>query len=289
LKTRIYILSFFISIFFAGNAQGLKITAGVKTAKTNLEKLLTEKAWNELFPNRYGLDKKDARGKTKDFYSFEAFVAAAKAFPLFLGEGDETTQKRELAAFLANIAQETTGGWSEAPGGYFKWGLCYLEEQGHPLPAYINAGDETYKPVKGKKYYGRGPKQLSWNYNYGQFSQAWFGNKDTLLQNPDYLIQDPVVSFASAIWFWMAAQPPKPSCHNVMAGKWKPTDEDIKKGRLPGFGTTLNIINGGEECGKPIISQKTKYRYEYYKYFCNYFKVTPGDNIECQDQKPFDK
>ena len=33
-----------------------------------------------------------------------------------------------MSAFLANIAQETSGGWSNAPEGYFKWGLYFLEE-----------------------------------------------------------------------------------------------------------------------------------------------------------------
>ena len=271
-------------VSLTGRAQILKAAAR-KTGKSNLEKLLSEKEWEQLFPNRYGKGENDVKSKN-DFYSFAAFLAAAKAFPQFLAEGDEATQKRELSAFLANISQETTGGWDDAPGGYFKWGLCYLQEQGHPNPSYVDAQNELYRPVKGKKYYGRGPKQLSWNYNYGQFSQAWFGNKDTLLQNPDYLVQDPVVSFASALWFWMTSQDPKPSCHDVKTGKWKPTAEDIKKGRLPGFGTTLNIINGGQECGKPE-GERTKYRYGFYKYFCKYFKVAPGENIECTDQKPF--
>ena len=287
------VCTFFLILFALGlsplHSQILQNKVDHKAGKTNLEKLLNAKEWNELFPNRYGLDKKDEHGKTKDFYNFEAFVEAAKAFPMFLAESDEAIQKRELAAFLANIAQETTGGWEDAPGGYFKWGLCYLEEQGHPVPSYISAGDEIYKPVKGKKYFGRGPKQLSWNYNYGQFSAAWFGSKDTLLQHPEYLSSFPVVSFASAIWFWMTAQVPKPSCHDVMSGNWKPGTDDIKKGRLPGFGTTLNIINGGVECGKPVVTPKTKYRYEYFKYFCKYFKVSPGENVECADQKPFDK
>ena len=286
---RFYLLLMLAFSVAAGQAQALKTIAAEKNRKTNLEKFLNEKEWNELFPNRYGMEDTDSKVKTKDFYSFKAFVAAAKAFPLFLSEGDETTQKRELSAFLANIAQETTGGWKDAPGGYFKWGLYFLKEGDKNAGSYIDLGEvsaEFYPPVKGKKYYGRGPKQLSWNYNYGQFSQAWFGSKDTLLQNPDYLVQDPVVSFASAIWFWMSAQAPKPSCHNVMAGKWKPTPEDIKYGRLPGFGATLNIINGGVECGKPE-GQRTKYRYDYYKYFCQFFKVSPGDNIDCRDQKPF--
>lgn len=286
LNFRGYLLITLAFVFSTGKAQMLK-TAMHKNGKTNLEKLLTEKEWNDLFPNRYGMGENDVQDKSKDFYTFKAFVEAAKAFPQFLAEGDQATQKRELAAFLANISQETTGGWKDAPGGYFKWGLCYLQEQGHPNPSYVDAGNELYPPVKGKKYYGRGPKQLSWNYNYGQFSKAWFGSKDTLLQNPDYLVHDPVVSFASAIWFWMTAQDPKPSCHDVMTGKWKPTADDLKKGRLPGFGVTLNIINGAQECGKTVPGQRTIYRYEFYQYFCKYFKVTPGNNIDCNGQKPF--
>ena len=281
---KIYLLIITALLYGTGCAQMFKPIRAT-SGKTNLEKLLNEKEWNELFPNRYGKGETESPKIKGDFYSFKALVAAAKAFPEFLAEGDELTQKRELAAFLANIAQETTGGWNEAPGGYFKWGLCYLQEQGHPNPAYISTG--LYPAVKGQKYYGRGPKQLSWNYNYAQFSQMWFGSPDTLLQNPDYLIHDPVVSFASAIWFWMTPQAAKPSCHDVMSGKWKPSQDDINAGRQPGFGTTLNIINGGQECGKTIELAKTKYRYEYYKYFCKFFKISTGPNVECSDQKPF--
>lgn len=35
----------------------------------------------------------------------------------FANEGDLAVRKRELSAFLANISQETTGGWPTAPGG----------------------------------------------------------------------------------------------------------------------------------------------------------------------------
>ena len=94
------------------------------------------------------------------------------------------------------------------------------------------------------------------------------------LKNPGLLAQDNVLSFASAIWFWMTAQTPKPSCHDVMTGKWKPTEKDLESGRVSGFGTTVNIINGGIECGLESIT-KTQYRYEYYQYFCKYFGVNP--------------
>lgn len=261
---------------------------GEKNMTTNLVKFLNAKKWNDIFPHRYGIGLKDTVTHNPDFYSFKAFVTAAKVFPGFLSEGDEQTRKRELCAFLANVAQETSGGWDAAPGGYFKWGLYFLEENYEKgSGSYSDSTKINYPPVQGQFYYGRGPKQLSWNYNYGQFSETWFGSKDTLLQHPDKLSKDPVISFASAIWFWMTPQYPKPSCHDVMVGKWVPTQSDTLKGRVPGFGATINIINGGVECGNAIEQKRTLYRYKYYTFFCDYFHVSPGENISCKTQRPF--
>lgn len=256
--------------------------------KSNITLYLNAAKWNELFPNRHGMRGKNTKKPATDFYSFKALVEAAKHFPDFL-TGNVITQKRELAAFLANIAQETGSGWAEAPGGYFKWGLYFVEEvEDSSKNKYADPCKVNYLPVPGKSYMGRGPKQLSWNYNYGQFSEAWFGTKDTLLHHPELLAQDPELSFASAIWFWMTPQFPKPSCHQIMDGTWKPTENDLQKGRVPGFGATLNVINGGVECGKGANEfEKTTYRYKYYLYFCHYLNVSPGENISCSDQKPF--
>jgi len=257
---------------------------------THLTRYLNEKAWNFLFPHRYGIGKKDEINHNPDFYSFKAFVSAARLFPDFLSEGPPSVQKRELAAFLANIAQETSGGWEDAPGGYFKWGLYWLEENDETAKdEYVDSTWKKYPAVPGKQYFGRGPKQFSWNYNYGQFSIAWYGVQDTLLNEPDRLSKDPVLSMASAIWFWMTPQRPKPSCHDIMVGKWIPNAQDSLKKRMPGFSSTVNVINGGLECGKGIKSIRTAYRYAYYRYFCNYFKIDPGDHIECEDEIPFGK
>jgi len=255
--------------------------------KTALTKLLSQAKWNELFPHRNGLSTNNQEKGAIDFYSFKAFVSAARYFPEFLS-GNPVTQKRELAAFLANIAQETSGGWAEAPGGYFKWGLYFVEEMvDSSKNRYTDYTKLKYPPVPGKAYYGRGPKQLTWNYNYGQFSEAWYGTMDSLLQHPERLARNPVESFASAIWFWMTPQFPKPSCHEIMTGTWKPTANDLQKGRVPGFGATVNVINGGVECGTGKELKKTGYRYQYYLYFCKYFNVSPGENIDCNNQRPF--
>ena len=42
---------------------------------------------------------------------------------------------------------------------------------------------------------------------------------------------------------------------------------DIQKGRLPGFGATVNVINGGVECGSGADIPKPQYRYQYYQYY----------------------
>jgi len=284
MKKLLLLLSVFISInSFSEIPKPLNQSINVNK-KTILTHYLNEKKWNELFPNRHGYKPKKP---TTDFYSFKAFVAATKAFPDFL-KGDVVTQKRELAAFLANIAQETSGGWADAPGGYFKWGLYFVEEkQDSIINVYADLTKKNYPPVTGKNYHGRGPKQLSWNYNYGQFSEAWFGSKDTLLLHPEWVAQDAVLSFASAIWFWMTPQFPKPSCHDIITDNWKPTANDLQKGRVPGFGATVNVINGGVECGLGKDLDKTAYRYQYYQYFCKYFNVSPGENVTCNNQKPF--
>lgn len=241
-----------------------------------LKQFLNTGRWQALFPHRNSL------------YSFEAFVKAAGYFPDFLSEKDPVLRKRELAAFLANIAQETSGGWKEAPGGYFRWGLYYIEEQrDSTMNPYTDFSKKTFPPVDGRSYHGRGPKQISWNYNYGQFSQAWFGTKDSLLNHPELVSGNAVLSFASAIWFWMTPQFPKPSCHDIMTGHWNPTENDKQKGRTPGFGATVNVINGGLECGKGTDQDKTLDRYAYYRYFCRYFRVDPGENVECGNQTPF--
>lgn len=51
----------------------------------------------------------DAACPGKGFYTYDAFIAAAKAFPRFGMTGDIETRKREIAAFFAQTSHETTG------------------------------------------------------------------------------------------------------------------------------------------------------------------------------------
>ncbi|BDU49776.1 glycosyl hydrolase family 18 protein [Haliovirga abyssi] len=206
----------------------------------------------------------------------------------FLNEGTMEERKRDLAAFLANISHETTGGWKTAPGGPQSWGLYYKEEMNHDdnsVGGYVAASEE-YPAQDGQSYHGRGPIQLSYNYNYGYMSQIIYGDKMVLLKNPKLVSHNGKLGFMTGIWFWMTPQNPKPSCHDVMVGNWIPTAEDLAENRKPGFGVTINVINGGLEAGKPHDSRVDD-RIAFYEKITEALGVTPGDNIDCYTQKRF--
>uniref|UniRef100_A0ACD6AEL6 Uncharacterized protein n=1 Tax=Avena sativa TaxID=4498 RepID=A0ACD6AEL6_AVESA len=206
------------------------------------------------------LHRNDRACQAKGFYTYDAFIAAANSFPGFGAIGSADVQKREVAAFLAQTSHETTGGWATAPDGPYSW-PC----------------------TPGKKYYGRGPIQLSHNYNYGP---AGLAIGVDLLENPDLVASDPIVAFKTALWFWMTPQAPKPSIHAVSTGQWSPSAADAAAGRMPGFGVITNIINGGLECGHGQDSHVAD-RIGFYKRYCDILGVGYDDNLDCYNQKPF--
>ncbi|CAL9174531.1 unnamed protein product [Musa hybrid cultivar] len=223
----------------------------------------------------------DAACPGKGFYTYNAFIAATNSFSGFGTTGDDATKKREIAAFLAQTSHETTGGWPTAPDGPYAWGYCFVSERNPPSDYCV--ANSQWPCAAGKKYYGRGPIQISYNYNYGPAGRA-IGSD--LLKNPDLVATDATISFKTALWFWMTTQSPKPSCHSVITGSWKPTNADRAAGRLPGYGVITNIINGGLECGKGSDSRVAD-RIGFYKKYCDLLGVSYGDNLDCYNQRPF--
>lgn len=211
--------------------------------------IVSRQIFEGMFPNRNPL------------YTYDSLVAAAQKYPQFCNEGSPEQCKREAAAFFANVAHETAG-------------LFYVEEINKSV--YCEASNTTYPCAPNKSYFGRGPIQLSWNYNYGAAGQALGLD---LLNNPDLVATDGAISFQTALWFWMTPQQPKPSCHAVMTGGWTPSSEDSNLGRAPGFGMTINIINGGLECG--IQSEKASKRVSYYQSFTQMLGVDMGESFSC--------
>ncbi|XP_043709827.1 basic endochitinase-like isoform X2 [Telopea speciosissima] len=260
----------------AGGSTPAPVTPAPSGGGGDVSSLISQDLFNQMLKHR-----NDANCPGKGFYTYNAFIAAAKSFNGFATTGDTITRKREIAAFLAQTSHETTGGWASAPDGPYAWGYCYLREQGNPGD-YCQSSTQ-WPCAAGKKYYGRGPIQISYNYNYGQAGKA-IGSD--LLNNPDLVATDPTISFKTAFWFWMTPQSPKPSCHNVMTGQWKPSSADTAAGRVPGYGVTTNIINGGLECGKGADNRVAD-RIGFYKRYCDLLGVSYGDNLDCYNQRSF--
>jgi len=239
-----------------------------------LSSLLSKDLYEKAFPHHHVI------------YTYAALIKAAASYPSFAGEGDLTRRKRELAAFFAHIGHETTNGTDSTP---YSYGLYYTEEQacldGH-CTQYNTGGSSSYEPAPGKSYYGRGPLQLTYAYNYGLAGEELHL---PLLAKPELISQDGVTAFRTALWFWMKAQKPKPSCHEVIGGDWKPTAEDNRLGRKPGFGMTINIINGGVECSTNTAEAKEQRqdRIGFYKHMAALLQTTVEDDCDCADTAPY--
>ncbi|KAJ8428560.1 LOW QUALITY PROTEIN: hypothetical protein Cgig2_000424 [Carnegiea gigantea] len=75
------------------------------------------------------------------FYTSKAFIEAARVFPEFGHAGDNTTRKREIAAFFGQTFYETTSTYKIR----YAWGSVI----DYCVP------DTRWPCVPGKKYYGR--------------------------------------------------------------------------------------------------------------------------------------
>ena len=261
---------------------------------------INEDIFNNLFPHANG-----DTSTTEQTYTWDGFYQAAQEFTDagFLDVGSIEDRVRELAAFLANTSHETgissggyalnniggdTAGSTRYDGGYF-----YQQEQyctvgegtgssacqyclygaGYDFACdWLNGVDQEPAHYS-NYYYGRGPLQLSWNYNYGQFGDYYGTN---FLGDPNAVLKDSKTAFASAMWFWMTVQDPKPSMHQVM------TDPDYDgdyEGHAPGFGMTINILNGGLECGSAFAYDKVRNRVGFYLTYLNAFSDFHGEGI----------
>ena len=249
---------------------------------------MTESVFNQMFPMA-----NEAGGSAHATYTWAGLKAAAANYPLFAGEGSTEDRLRELSAFLANTSHETTGGWL----GYelsntvtrYNYGYYYQQEVacapgGDHAGDYNNCGYCTDSGTYGyicaslsssgadptDFFYGRGPIQISHNYNYGAFSEYYYGSGDhRLIDDPGLVLENSEIAFASALWFWMTEQSPKPSNHDVMVGNYSPSTSDTSKNRYPGLGMTINVINGGYECGVKFSESKNKNRIGHYLVYLN--------------------
>lgn len=160
-------------------------------------------------------------------FDYANLVAGARFWPQF-ASGPRDVGLREVAALLAHIAQETA--------------YRYAEEIVPTAPPY----------------YGRGPIQLTHDYNYRAASQALFGD-ERLVQNPDSLLSSPDIAWGATLWYWHTRNPP--TCHDCM----QPGGG--------GFGGTIRSING-IECGGG--NARAQQRASYFRAACGALGVDPG-------------
>lgn len=261
-----------------------------------VESIVSEADWNFLFSVR------------SPEYSYENFLKAVAKFPALCGDYDDGRDadaicRKSLATMFAHFTQET--GAHSAQGDVPEWrqGLYFLRESGYTEESR-NGYNEQCDPTKWagqtwpcgkfdngefKSYFGRGAKQLSYNYNYGPFSQSMYGDVSVLLDNPE-LVADTWLNLASAVFFFVYPQSPKPSMLHVVDGTWQPNANDIANGLTAGFGATTEIINGGLECGQGVEVAQSLNRISYYENFADYLGAVIPENevLGCKDMQAFD-
>ena len=260
-----------------------------------VEGLVSSSQWDYLFAHRSAE------------YTYTNFLKATGKFPAFCGDYDdgrdaELICKKSLATMFAHFAQETGGHTAGLEVAEWRQGLVHIREMGWDESMRDGYNGEcstdiwqgvafpcgTFDDGEFKSYFGRGSKQLSYNYNYGAFSEAMTGDIRTLLDNPE-LVADTWYNLASGVFFFVYPQPPKPSMLHVIDGTWVPNAYDTANGLVSGFGVTTNIINGGVECGGSTEIAQSLNRIEYYEAFANYFDIDISDNevLGCANMKQF--
>ena len=276
------------------------LRAGNPENVQRVESIVDADGWEYFFPRR------------APEYTYTNFLRAIAKFPAFCGTYDdgrdsEAICRKALATMFAHFTQETGGhtiAWAEPQ---WRQGLVYVRELGWTEDAANGYGicdpaswqGETWPcatfgadhPRAGqyKSYFGRGAKQLSYNYNYGPFSEAMFGDVQVLLEEPN-LVADTWLNLASAVFFYVYPQPPKPSMLHALDGTWVPNAHDLAGGLEPGFGVTTQIINGGVECGGSTEHAQSLNRIEYYRNFARELGVPLASDeiLGCANMQRFD-
>ena len=104
------------------------------------------------------------------------------------------------------------------------------------------------------------------------------------LVDPGKVSRNGEIAMAAGIWFYMTPQAPKPSMHDVMSGRFIPNQTDMDNNIFNKFSTTINIINGGLECGKGLGYDKVVKRGQYFLNWLDFFGLPAEDDLDCGNQ-----
>jgi len=273
------------------------ITPGNTTNPENVkrvERIISPTAFDHMFSLRHSA------------YTYTGLLQAIGKFPgycaTYTGVDSDSICRKLIATLVAHGGQETGAHDPNSPIPQWRQSMYYLREAGCVEGAPGCGYDVTCSPTSwqgqkwqcgaGKQYYGRGYKQLSYNFNYGPFSTALFGDSSVFLLDPDKVATS-YYPIASAIWFTVTPQSPKPSILHVVDGTWQPNAVDSARGITKGFGATTNIVNGGIECGESTDGVQEKpqsaNRIQYYKGVAEYLGVAieADEELGCASQDAY--
>ncbi|CAN8286623.1 unnamed protein product [Cochlearia groenlandica] len=196
------------------------------TVGGSVSNIVTQSFFNGIIKQADG----DCAGKK--FYTRDSFVNAANTFPNFTS----SVTRREIATMFAHFT-------------YLIGPFCYIEAIKGSSLDYCDENNRQYPCAPGKTYFGRGPMQLTWNYNYGPCGKSLGLN---LLGHPELVSSNPTVAFRTGLWFWM---------------------ENVRPVLSQGFGATIRAINGMECNGGDSGSVEAKIMN--YKDYCGQLGVDP--------------
>jgi predicted chitinase/chitodextrinase len=202
--------------------------------------VVSEAQFNSMFPGRNG------------FYTYQGLVTALSKYSAFATTGSDTVKKQEAAAFLANVGHETGG-------------LVYIDEINQAnWPTYCDYSQPYGCPAGQSAYHGRGPIQLSWNFNYYAAGNALGVD---LLNNPNLVATNAAISWETGLWYWMTGTGNAgTTSHNAMVNG-------------QGFGTTIRAINSIECNGGNTAEMQD--RVNLYNRFVGILGVSAGSNLTC--------
>ena len=245
--------------------------------------IVSDSDWSDIFPNAASI------------YTYDNFLQAMAKFPKFCGEAKNATDeaslqnacKIELATLLAHM-KYTNPGLQKVRDGCAEAGGAVCKYQNYS-PIYDYKADQSY--------YGRGALLVPDSRFYGALGSIAFdgaaNDHEVLLENPDLVATNGRLAFLSAFKFYM--QPTShsiPTMHDSILGFYEPSTQGEGSGLCTGcFGTTINIINGFEECRYWVNSPDAATRASYYTEFCDQFGAEcPMGNdqeLKCKDMDRF--
>lgn len=258
-----------------------------------------QKSWEAMFPIAHTNDLCNG----PEVLTRDNLLKVVAKYPAFLSADSTEGKVRELAAFLGNSSQETTGAYcneytaeddlldyanpvhcNEPMGG-----LCYVAEVGDArLTDYCHVVSDDWidsnpnrdlirANCEKRLYYGRGALQTTNPYTYATTSAFLYGEQRLLLENPDTLIEG-TNAWDAALYFWMKHEGGLERSATSVNGRMTAHRALAEHGD---YGKAIEVINGNLECG--VVPRDKAYkvmgRVRYYMAYLKAFGEAAGVSV----------